>query len=155
MSCRQGMTLMEMIVVLIIVGIVAAFFFPNFFRNSQYPYSQNAKSNLLAIFPAQMHYNNDHGAYCISTTAAQPACAGVSAQCGGTMAALNCNLNLNISDSVYTTYTCINDASGFLCKACTIGSCINTGGNTLWTVTNNPIVLSGNVNPNCTGSYCI
>lgn len=139
MLCRKGMTLMEIMVVLIIIGIAAAFFFPNFNTSTQQAYAQAAENNLLAIYSAQVNYfNNNNGVYCINS--------GANPTCGDSLAHLNTNLNLNISDSVYTDYHCATDPSGFLCTA--------TNGNTTLNINNTAVVLSGGVNPSCAGTYC-
>jgi type II secretory pathway pseudopilin PulG len=146
---RTGFTLIEIIVILIILGITLACFFPSFTSSTQQAYSQAAKNNLLAIYSAEVNYfNNNNGAYCLSTLPSSPACA-VSPNCANNLAAINCNLNLNISDSVYT-YSCSN-VSGFSCTANN-----NASSPTVWTVINAPVVLTGGgLNPSCNGGpYC-
>jgi type II secretory pathway pseudopilin PulG len=117
---------MEIMVVLIIVGVVAAFTLPNFNSSTQQAYSQAAKNNLLAIYTAQVNHFNDNNAYCI-------------AYCDN-LADINKSLNLNIADSVYQ-YICVDDPTRFLCKA--------TNGSTTLTIQNGV-----NGNPNCYGPYC-
>ena len=56
MSDREGITLMEIIVVLIIVGIAAGFFFPNYTTPIEKARAANAQNNLLAIYSAQQNY---------------------------------------------------------------------------------------------------
>lgn len=133
MPCPKGMTLMEIIVVLVIVGIAAAFFFPNFNQSTQLTYSQSAEDNLLAIYSAQLNYfNNNSGVYC-------------NAGCGNNLTNLNNNLNLNITDSIFN-YQCTG--TPFTCTATA------TNGTT-WTINDAPIVLTGaNRNPSCAGTYC-
>ena len=136
MSCRKGFTLMEMLVVLFIIGVVVAFFSPGFYTSTQLAYSQAAKNNLLAIYSAQLnHFNDNNGVYCLNNP------------CADTLAHINANLNLSITDNIYA-YNCGPDPAGtpFLCTA--------TNGNTTLKVNDATIVLPGNVNPTCAGTYC-
>ena len=87
---KQGFTLIEILVVLVIVGIIAAFTLPNLLTSVNQSKAGVAQNNLLAISAAESKYNEDHGAYCTG------AC--------GTTAGINTSLNLNISDTY--TYSC-------------------------------------------------
>jgi prepilin-type N-terminal cleavage/methylation domain-containing protein len=144
MLCQKGMTLMEIIVVLIIVGIAAVVCLPNFNSSTQKAYSQAAASNLLAIYSAQVNYfNNNNGVYCFDT----------SGPCD-TLAHINTNLNLNISDSAYNYVCCSTTAGngtlGFQCWAANgTATCAAQAGDTKLTVTN-----AANGNLTCVGTYC-
>ena len=146
---KTGFTLIEIIVILVILGVTLILFIPNYTSSTQMAYSQAAKNNLLAIYSAEVNYfNNNNGQYCLSSLPASSTCT-VSPNCADTLPAINCNLNLNISDSVYA-YSCSN-VSGFSCTANN-----NAPSPTIWTVTNAPIVLTGaGLNPSCNGGpYC-
>ena len=64
---KQGFTLMEIIVVIIIIGLCLAFAFPNFTTPNEQSYALNAQNNLLAIYSAQQNYYNNNGSYCNNT----------------------------------------------------------------------------------------
>ncbi len=151
---RQGFTLMEIIVVLIIIGIVAAATFPSFNTPSEQARAENARNNLLAIYSAQQNYYNNNNAYCASTAnTASPACTSLSpiGACGDSLAAINCNLSLNIQDDGTYLYTCTGTTA---CQA----TRNNPQQQPLLTLyysnsgSNNPIVLTGpwaSQNPEC------
>jgi len=144
---RTGFTLLELTIILAILGVTMVLFYPSFTTSTQVAYSQAAKNNLMAIYSAQVNYfNNNNGVYCLNTSASP---------CNN-LSNINTNLNLNISDSIYS-YICCTDASGFLCWA-TNGAvaCPPASGNTQWKVKNSAVVLTGaGLNPSCNGgTYC-
>ena len=53
---RQGFTLTEIIVVIIIIGLIAAFVAPNYRRTVEMEYERTARLNLEAIYKAQRIY---------------------------------------------------------------------------------------------------
>lgn len=129
------------------MSVTMVLFYPSFTKSTQVAYSQAAKNNLMAIYSAQVNYlNNNNGAYCFG--------AGVC----DTLANINTDLNLNISDSVYSYTCCANGANGFLCWATNgTATCAAQTGNTQWKVTNGAVVLTGaGLNPSCNvgGTYC-
>ncbi len=132
---RQGFTLMEIIVVLVIIGVIVAFFLPNYNTPMQQARAANAQNNLLAIYSAQKNYYNNNGNYCYNTGANT---------CADTLADINTNLSLNIQDDGTYLYQCPNNS--FTCTATrNIASSLP-----LITVTLNvPINLNGEVNPSC------
>jgi len=128
---RQGFTIIEIIIVIIIVGIVAAFALPNFTASSEQARSLNAQNNLLAIFSAEKNYNNTHGNF-ISLAS---------------LALINSTLSLNIQDDGIYAYSCSTaDPSLLSCTA------QRSGGALTITVTNTPFQSSGSVAPNCSAS---
>ena len=80
---RQGFTLLELVVVLIIIAIATVFVFPNYTAPTEQALASSAQNNLLSIYTAQKNYNNNNGGYCIGL-------------CGNSLANLNANLLLNI-----------------------------------------------------------
>lgn len=132
---------MEMIVVLIIVGIAAACFFPSYTTPIEQTRAANAQNNLLAIYSAEKNYYNNYGSYCTITT-------GNVIPCGDTLANLNTNLSLNIQDDGTYTYSC--SSATVTCKA------TRNNGPAAFSITvtlNSAIQLTGEVNPSCSASY--
>jgi len=131
---RQGFTLIEIIVVLVIIGICVAFALPNFNIPTEQAKALNAQNNLLAIYSAQRNYNNNNGGFATALNG---------------VAAINTALSLNIQDDGSYQYSC-SAVSGFTCTATRTG---NPAPLTL-TVTNSPILLhqanSNTNNPLCT-----
>ena len=135
MRSSKGFTLMEIVVVLMIIGVVAGFYFPSFTVPSEKAWAANAQNNLLAIYAAQQNYKSNNGSY------ATPA----------TLSAINSALSLSIQDDGTYSYTC---SSGVTCTATrstvsttnivlTLASVINLSG-------------SGTANPKCNSVsyYC-
>jgi len=139
---------MEIIVVLVIIGILAALSVPTYTTMVIQGAAKASQNNLITIYNAQKNYYFNNGTYC---TSANGIC--------NSLASINTTLSLNISDNNFT-YTCAN-TGGFQCTATNIS---NT--NLILTVTgglpNNPtpIVLpggSGTLNPSCVSNnnaYC-
>ena len=141
---RDGVTLMEIIVVLVIVGIAAAFALPNFSAPSEKARTTTAQNNLLAIYSAQQNYNNNYGSYCTVTT-------GNVIPCGDTLANLNTNLSLNIQDDGTYTYSCVAGAS---CTATRVGMATTNLVLTLNKVTNLSGVGVANPVCNTANNWC-
>ena len=147
MRRRDGMTILEIVVVLIIVGVVAVFTFPDYTQSTEQARSAVVQNHLLAIYSAQQNYNNNYNGYCLAGSAAQNACTGVSANCANSLAAINCNLSLNIQDDGMYTYSC---TAGVFPPNCTAIRVITATTNLVLTL-NSPINLSGAgvANPVC------
>ncbi len=95
MENKKGISLVEIIVCLIIIGIAAAIIVPNIVNSIEQTKAQAAKNNLLAISAAQQKYFEDNNsAYCVL------------AGCGDTTANLYGALGLNITTNDPFTYTC-------------------------------------------------
>ena len=128
---KAGMTLLEIIVVLVIVSITTCFFFPDFQTPNEQAKAANAQNNLLAIYSAQQNYHNNNNAYCAA------ACS--------TIAQINTVLSLQIQDDGTYAYSC---AGGAACTATR-----NSNSNLVITATlNQPIKIAGEVNPSCASS---
>ena len=131
---KNGFSLIEFIVVLVILSILIAIALPVYIDNTQRGAAIAAQNNLTAIYNAQKAYYLSNNAYCTSAGAI----------CNST-ASINTNLTLNIIDSNFG-YTCTN-AGGFKCTA------TNNGAATfVLTLTNASIVLPGGagaLNPSC------
>jgi len=101
MASNKGFSMIEIITVLIIVGILAAFTIPVFVSTVEQTKAQTAKNNLMAIAAAQQKYYEDQNpnAYCTA------ACT--------TTATINSNLKLGISDPV--NYACAAAGANYTC----------------------------------------
>ena len=157
MRDSKGYTLMEIVVVLVIIGVIAGFYFPRFTVPSEKAWAANAQNNLLAIYSAEQNYNNNNNGYCYSTSSASSACATSTgdSHCGDSLPAINCNLSLNIQDDGTYTYACSLSTGVYTCKA-TRATVSST--NIVVTLNNLAINLSGSgtANPQCNTSnnYC-
>jgi len=60
---RRGFTLIELMIVVAIIGILAAIAIPNFIRFQARSKQSEAKSNLKSMFTAQRSYYQEHDAY--------------------------------------------------------------------------------------------
>jgi prepilin-type N-terminal cleavage/methylation domain-containing protein len=159
---RQGFTLMEIIFVLIIIGVAVAFSFPNFTTSTEQARALNAKNNLLTIYTAQRnYYNNNGGIYCLTGTSASSTCAAApptgigDSNCADKLAAINCNLSLNIQDDGTYKYACPPTGGAPLTCVATRTSIATN--NTIVLTLNLPIQLSGSTkNPSCnlTANWC-
>ena len=66
MTNRKGLSLVEILVVLIIVGILAAIALPNYSNYILQQKIQAAENNLNAMVAAQQKYYEDHATYCVT-----------------------------------------------------------------------------------------
>lgn len=132
MQSRKGMTLMEIIVVLMIVAIAATFFFSDFTTPTEKARVITIRNNLLAIYSAEKNYYNNNGSFAFAAN----------------LATINSTLALNIQDDGTYLYSCVADPTGFVCTA----SRNNGAASLTMTLTNVPIQISGNVNPTCVSS---
>ena len=143
---REGFTLIEILVVLIIIGLALAFYFPNFTASDEKAWAINAQNNLLAIYSAEQNYNNNNnGGYCLDTGLGT---------CGHSLADLNTNLSLNIQDDGAYLYDCgVTTAN-----ACTAKRTSISPPNTIVLTLTSAINLSGTgtANPQCnlTNNWC-
>ncbi len=101
MASDKGFSMIEIVVVLIIVGILAAFTIPVFVSTIEQTKAQAAKNNLLAIAAAQQKYFEDQtpNAFCTASCT--------------TTATINSNLKLGIQDPV--NYSCSTAGAYYTC----------------------------------------
>jgi prepilin-type N-terminal cleavage/methylation domain-containing protein len=137
MLYRQGFTLIEMLVVLIIIAVVIALSFPNFTAPTEQARALNAQNNLLAIYTAQRNYLNNNGSF-INLAPSNPS------DTDGVQI-IDSTLSLNIQDDGSYAYSC----SGNTCQASRNGSPSSL---LIKLSLNLPIQLSGEINPKCTSS---
>jgi len=148
---RQGFTLIEILIVLIIIGIAAVFSMPNFNTPTEQARALNAQNNLLAIYSAEKNYLNNNSAFCVDQPPpnGQIACAeSGNPNCAKDLASINCNLSLNIQDDGTYSYAC----AGSTCTA--TRTSVSLG---LTITLTAPIQLNGSPkNPSCnlSSSWC-
>ncbi|MBF0510832.1 MAG: type II secretion system protein [Candidatus Omnitrophica bacterium] len=134
-TLKKAFTIIELVVVLVIIGLLAAFAVPSYNAFMQQGAGENAQSNLMTIYQAQRSYFfKNYSNFCLDTS---------TAPCNN-LANINTNLPSRIVDTQFN-YTCTSDPSGYICTATNIS---NPGFQL--TITNNPIVLPGA--QNCTAS---
>ncbi len=134
---KKAFTIMEILIVVIIVGIIAAFAIPNYGRSVAQSHYQDAVMQLSAIRTANQIYFARTGAYWPNTP-------------GQTIAAINANLSLNIIEN-RKTYTCSPGTTIGTTFTCT--AVYNATGSDTFTATVNENPLS-TTNPQCTGGTC-
>ena len=133
---KNGFTLLEIMLVVVIVAIIAAFAIPNYTKSIEQAHLKDAKANLTAIYAAQQIQHSETGSYYPSSATTV------------NTAAINTNLRLNIIEQGMT-YTCTGVAgrAQFTCHAVRSGS-------SPYTVRTTEAVLSSG-NPTCiSGAAC-
>ena len=60
---QSGFTLIEIMLVAVVLGVIAALTFPNYMQFIEQSKANEAKVNLYAIYAAQKQYLIDHGSY--------------------------------------------------------------------------------------------
>jgi len=99
----KGFTFIEIIIVLVIVGILAAIAIPNFLNSIEQSRANTAQNNLLAILAGQAKFYEDYGnKYCLDTNNG--------GSCNGNTANnqqnINSYLHLSMANDSYFTYDC-------------------------------------------------
>jgi len=135
LSNHKAFTLIELIAVVIIVAVVAAFAIPNYTKTIERAHLKDATGNLIAVHAAQQVRFSEQGKYWPESATTVD------------LASINTNLKLNII-AQGMTYTCTGDALGstFTCDAVRSGSAP-------YTVRATQAVLSSG-NPSCISGAC-
>jgi len=140
--CKNGFTLMETIVVLVVVSLAAIVALPNFTPTVERARATNAQNNLLAIYTAEQNYmnnnNSNNTAFCVVGSAPTPC---------DTLADINSALSLNIQDDGTYFYSCSMAGGAPQCSAVRNNPSANL---TLSVALNAPINLVTQAgNPSC------
>lgn len=136
MRCK-AFTIMELMVVVIVVGVIAAFAIPNYTKANNRAEERQMIVNLRSIISAQEIYKAQNGSYWPAGAYAVP-----TGNQG--LPQLNTDLKLNIiSDSKYT-YVCSSDtAQDFECFAS-----YSSAGTLAWQIYTNIGIAHGTTYPN-------
>lgn len=135
---KQGFTLMELLVVLVIVGVIAGLAFPKYSKSVELSHRKDAENQLILIHSAQKMYasRQSNHFYWGPASGATPELK---------LASINQNLGLNILANG-KQYNCVltNGEAGFTCSA------MRVGGSFTVSITEDDI--SPGINPSCSGS---
>jgi len=106
MQVKRGFTMIEIILVMIVVGVLAAVAIPSYQSSIWVANMQAGENNLRAIAAAEQKYYEDHGQYYISPT-------GPSNDTG-----ISTNLSLSMgAESSGLNYLCITAGNAYGCTA--------------------------------------
>ena len=125
----KGFTLIELMIVVVIIGILAALAIPRFMRSTTKAKQTEAKQLLKQIYTMQHAYRQEFNAYCLNAVVASAAAPatyarigvdiGASARYTYTMAAavntFTCTATANLDDDATVDTWTINDAGTLTC----------------------------------------
>ena len=114
MAAKKGFTLLEIIVVLVIVGLLAALAVPNFLSSMRQTEMQAVENNLRAIVGKEQKHYEDNGSYYSSPT---------TGTCLAIFNSINQNLSLSMSTDTVTdgfVYSCVSSGT---CSATCLATC--------------------------------
>jgi prepilin-type N-terminal cleavage/methylation domain-containing protein len=126
---KKGFTLIELMIVVVIIGILAALAIPRFMRATTKSKQSEAKQLLKQIYTMQHAYRQEFNSYCLNAviaSAAAPATyarigvdIGVTARYSYLMAAapntFTCTATANLDDDATVDTWTINDLGTLLC----------------------------------------
>jgi len=116
---RKGFTLIELMIVVVIIGILAALAIPRFMRATTKSKQSEAKQILKQVYVMQRAYKQENDTYC---------CNGQSASAGGAIA----TLGIDVMDAARYTYSIVSDSTSFTATA--TGNLDDDATNDTWTI---------------------
>jgi type IV pilus assembly protein PilA len=151
---RGGFTLIELMIVVAIIGILAAIAIPNFLRFQLKAKSSEGKTNLAAIRTAEESYFAEYGVY-VSSNPSPPAIGNnVKVPFTHAIAGMGFDqLGWEPEGKVYFNYSVAINGNNY-----TVGSTANidnAGANQYWGYTNDPTLgtpAKANASPSCPGT---
>jgi prepilin-type N-terminal cleavage/methylation domain-containing protein len=117
----KGFTLIELMIVVVIIGILAALAIPRFMRSTTKSKQSEAKQILKQVYTMQHAYRQEYNAYCLNGVTASAAAPITFAQIG-----------VDIMASARYTYAMVATANTFTCTA--TGNLDDDATNDIWTI---------------------
>jgi len=123
-SNRKGFTLIELMIVVVIIGILAALAIPRFMRSTTKAKQSEAKQLLKQVYTMQRAYRQEHDTYtCDGATASAVAPAGFAA------------IGVDVGATARYTYVMGAGVDAFLCTA--TANLDDDPANDIWTIDQN------------------
>jgi prepilin-type N-terminal cleavage/methylation domain-containing protein len=104
LCAKKSFTLMEIIIVVIILGVIASFAIPSYFKSMECSYRDDAINQLKAIYGAEQIYYARTGTYWPAAALDSECTSGDSYPCN--TVSINQRLNLHIIENSGLTYQC-------------------------------------------------
>jgi type IV pilus assembly protein PilE len=102
---KKGFTLIELMIVVVIIGILAALAIPRFMRSTTKAKQSEAKQLLKQVYTMQHAYRQEFNAYCLN---------GISAAAGSANFA---RIGVDVGASARYSYAMVSAANTFTCTA--------------------------------------
>jgi prepilin-type N-terminal cleavage/methylation domain-containing protein len=117
----KGFTLIELMIVVVIIGILAALAIPRFMRSTTKSKQSEAKQLLKQVYTMQRAYRQEYNSYCLNGASASAAAPNAFAQIG-----------VDVMASSRYTYTMVAGLNTFTCTA--TGNLDDDATNDVWTI---------------------
>ncbi len=118
---NKGFTLIELMIVVVIIGILAALAIPRFMRSTTKAKQSEAKQLLKQIYTMQHSYRQEFDSYCLNGVTASAAAPNAFAQIG-----------VEIQTTARYTYVMVAAANTFTCTA--TANLDDDAANDVWTI---------------------
>ncbi|NLI16246.1 MAG: prepilin-type N-terminal cleavage/methylation domain-containing protein [candidate division Zixibacteria bacterium] len=118
---NKGFTLIELMIVVVIIGILAALAIPRFMRSTTKAKQSEAKQLLKQIYTMQHAYRQEFDSYCLNGVTASAAAPNAFAQIG-----------VEIQTTARYTYVMVAAANTFTCTA--TANLDDDAANDVWTI---------------------